>query len=103
MADEREHSAADDVLEPFISEWAERARKAQAAVDAILAQHASATVPRIEVGRRVGGARAFVLVRSDPPEARSTTVWFTDHEWALIQSAVLASHGLRATDTPEEA
>lgn len=103
MAEEREHGTADDVLEPFVTEWAERARKAQEAIDAILAQHASATVPRIESGRRVGGARAWVLVRSDPPEGRSTTVWFTDHEWALIQSAVLAAHGLRAIDTPEEA
>jgi hypothetical protein len=97
-----EEPGSPDVLPPFLEEWAERARKAQEAVDAILAAAQSSRVPRMEVGRRVGGARAFVLVRSDPPNARTTTVWFTDDEWALITQAVLASHGLQPITTRED-
>lgn len=98
-----EHTPDDDVLEPFVTEWAERARRAKEAIDAILAANASTRVPRLEVGRRVGGAHAYVLVRNDPPDKRSTTVWFSDEEWALVSRAVLLSHGLKATNEQETA
>lgn len=101
-----EHDMSADVLEPFVLEWAERARKAQEAVNAILAEQS--TVPRIQRRRRRNKDDQWVLVRSvprrpagsehaddDSPTGHAVTVNFTKAEWALIESAVLASHGLR--------
>ncbi|UDL16253.1 hypothetical protein SEA_KOZIE_57 [Microbacterium phage Kozie] len=94
---EIEHTPDDDVLEPFEEEQA--ARRAQAARDAArLAREeqlrADRVAPRIDRARRVGGAPALVLVRSDDLDARPVTVWFTDAEWSLIRRRVLAEHDL---------
>lgn len=104
MADEDERTPADDVLEPFVLEWAERARRAQAAVDALLAD--TSRVPRIERTEKRDGSTRYVLVRFDRGDGmrgHAVTVKFTEQEWALVCSVVLATHGLRAIDTPEEA
>lgn len=94
---EIERTPDDDVLEPFEEDQAER-RAAAARERARLAEEerlrAERIAPRIERARRVGGAPALVLVRSDPIEGRSTTVWFTDEEWTLIRLRVLGEHGL---------
>lgn len=92
---------ASDVLSPFIAEWKERARKAQAAVDAIL-NAGGLRAPRIERRRR-GKREQFVLVRRDGDEARllygadskEVTVVLSDREWALIEQVVLIRHGLQ--------
>lgn len=102
--DERERTPADDVLEPFVLEWAERARRAQAAVDALLAD--TSRVPRIERTEKRDGSTRYVLVRFDRGDGQrghAVTVKFTEQEWALVCSVVLATHGLKAIDTPEEA
>ncbi len=94
-----EHEMDDDVLAPFEEEQAAiREARERDRLRAFLEEKAREhhVAPRIETGRRTGGSRAIVLVRSDPPgDARSTTVWFSDAEWALIERRVLSSYGLQ--------
>lgn len=90
-----------DVLEPFAEEWAERARKAQEAIDALTSGAAKSKAPRVE-RRRVGKRDAYVLVRRDGdemrllygPDAKEVTTIFTQAEWAMITQVVFLQHGL---------
>jgi hypothetical protein len=101
---------ASDVLEPFLEEWAERARNAQAAVDALLTGAQKSRAPRIE-RRRIKKHDYHVLVRRDGDEARllygpdahEVTVQFTPDEWAMITRVVFLQHGLTplAAPTPD--
>lgn len=98
---------AADVLEPFMEEWAERARKAQEAIDALTSGAQKSRAPRIE-RRRIGKSDRYVLVRRDGDEARmlygpdskEVTVVLTDAEWAMITQVVFLQHGLTPLATP---
>ncbi|AXH70173.1 hypothetical protein SEA_RAMIEL05_59 [Microbacterium phage Ramiel05] len=92
---------AADVLEEFAAEWAERARKAQEAIDALTSGARKSRAPRLE-RRRIGKADRMTLVRRDGdearllygPEAKEVTVNFTTAEWDMITQVVFAQHGL---------
>lgn len=99
-----------DVLEPFAEEWAERARKAQEAIDALASGAAKSRAPRVE-RRRIGKSDRYVLVRRDGdeqrllygPEAKEVTTVFTKAEWSMITQVVLLQHGLTIVPSnPEE-
>lgn len=105
-----EHTPDADVLEPFLMEWAERARKAQEAIDALTTGARRSRAPRIE-RRRSGGEDHYVLIRRDGDEARAVygkdarevTVWFTPKEWAMVTQVILLLHGLApAPEVPTE-
>ena len=102
---ETEHTPDDDVLAPFEDEQAERRARAAADLARQLAEEQARVdhvAPRLERDYRVGGVPAIVLVRSDPLEGRSTTVWFTDAEWSLIRRRVLAEHDLQPLSDVDE-
>uniref|UniRef100_A0AAU7J831 DUF397 domain-containing protein n=2 Tax=unclassified bacterial viruses TaxID=12333 RepID=A0AAU7J831_9VIRU len=98
---------AGDVLDPFVEEWAERRRAAQAAVDALVSGAVKSRAPRIE-RRRIGKADRHVLVRRDGdeqrllhgPDAKETTVIFSKAEWSAITHVVLLQHGLSPITLP---
>lgn len=100
---------AADVLETFAEEWAERARKAQAAIDALTSGAQKSRAPRIE-RRRVGKRDAYVLVRRDGDEqrllygsdAKEVTTIFTAAEWSMITRVVFLQHGLTPLTMPDE-
>lgn len=92
---------AADVLETFAEEWAERARQAQAAIDALTSGAQKSRAPRVE-RRRIGKRDAYVLVRRDGdearllygPDAKEVTTIFTAEEWSMITQVVFLQHGL---------
>lgn len=111
----RRHSINDDpevegVLSPFHDEWIERARKAQAAIDALTSGAQKSRAPRVE-RRRIGKSDRMVLVRRDGdearllygPDAKEVTVVLSPEEWSMITQVVFLQHGLTVVpSTPEE-
>ena len=99
--------ATHDVLAPFVEEWAERARQAQAAIDALTSGAAASRAPRVE-RRRIGKRTRYTLVRRDGdeqrllygPDAKEVTVNFTDAEWTMISQVILLQHGLTPLPLP---
>lgn len=97
----RDDQTENDVLEPFVLEWAERARKAQEAIDALTSGAQASRAPRIE-RRGKAGKQRYVLVRRDGDESRilfgleahEVTVRFSPDEWSMITRVVLLQHGL---------
>lgn len=98
---------AADVLEPFVAEWTERARKAQEAIDALTSGAQKSRAPRIE-RRRVGKSDRMVLVRRDGdearllygPDAKEVTVILSAEEWSMITQVVFLQHGLTPITLP---
>lgn len=98
---------AADVLETFMAEWVERARKAQEAIDALTTGAQKSRAPRIE-RRRISKADRYVLVRRDGdearllygPDAKEVTVNFTAAEWSMITKVVFLQHGLTPITPP---
>lgn len=95
--------ATHDVLEPFVEEWAERARQAQAAIDALTSGAAKSRAPRVE-RRRIGKRDGYTLIRRDGdeqrllygPDAKEVSVNFTAAEWSMLTKVILLQHGLTA-------
>jgi len=100
-------SMQDDVLGPFVQEWAERARLMQAAIDRLGGSHHA---PRIERQEDRKGNSRYVLVRRDGDRtrilhgdrAKALTVRFSPDEWAMIERVVLLRHGLAIADTGKD-
>lgn len=98
-----------DVLETFAEEWAERARRAQEAIDALTSGAQKSRAPRME-RRRVGKRDAYVLVRRDGdearllygPDAKEVTTVFSADEWQMITTVVLLQHGLTVVPATTE-
>lgn len=98
---------AADVLETFAEEWAERARKAQEAIDALTSGAQKSRTPRIE-RRRIGKRDRMVLVRRNGDEARllygadakEVTTIFSAAEWSMITQVVFLQHGLTPIQLP---
>jgi len=96
-----------DVLEPFVQEWAERARLMQAAIDRLGGAHHA---PRIERQEDRKGNSRYVLIRRDGDRsriekgqtARAVTIRFTPDEWAMIERVILLRHGLAIADTGKD-
>lgn len=97
----------DDVLSPFVKEWAERARFMQAAIDRLGGSHHA---PRIERQEDRKGNSRYVLIRRDGDRARiengqtarAVTIRFTPDEWAMIERVILLRHGLTLADNRED-